>query len=93
MSGTICGIPTRRIVRLATVAAPVGLVITLLILWLIDQWGQPPFWRAGLFLMAALESAYLAAVVGAVVSLPILSVLIVCGRRRGARRPLAARAC
>jgi hypothetical protein len=61
-------------------------------LWLVDQYRQPRFWQAGLAVMTVLESVYLAAVSCVVVGIPVLTLLVVRGRRRGARRPLAARA-
>ncbi len=85
-------IPTPRMVRLAAVATSAAIVITLIVLWLNDQFGKPPFWRVGLVLMTVLESAYLAAVLCMVVGIPVLTWFVVRGRRRGVRSPLVARA-
>jgi lysophospholipase L1-like esterase len=90
-SATILGIPTRRMLRLTAAAILTAAVTTYSIMWLIDRWGKPPFWRLCLAILIALESAYLAAVACVVVGIPLLTVLALRGRRRGVHRPLVGR--
>ena len=79
-----------RILRLATVAVPSAVAISLLLLWLEEQVGTPAYWLAALALLTALEWAYLAAVAAVLAGLPTLTWLVL-RRRREASRSAAAR--
>jgi hypothetical protein len=72
--------------RLVPVAVLAGIALSLLIAWLKEQLGTPAFWGAGLAFLTIFEWAYLVALMSVLVGVPVLALLALRRRRRGARR-------
>jgi lysophospholipase L1-like esterase len=79
-------VAVRRLPRLAVAGGAAALVVMLLLFWLSHQVGNPAFWRAGLVFLAILEWTYCITALSLFVGVPTLVLLVLRGRRLGARR-------
>ena len=87
------GIPPNRIPRLTAAAVPAAVLVLMPVIWMIDNAGNPEYWRVILVFLTVLETAYIVAAAIVIVAIPLLALLAIRGRRRRQsddRRPRAA---
>jgi hypothetical protein len=78
-------------VRLTVGLLPVALAALLLVFWIRDHVPEQVYWRIGLGFLIALEFAYIAVPVIALIAAPVLGILVQRARRSGWSRPARAR--